>query len=259
MLDELPVDEQRFQVLSTCLVTPVIRELRLAPCEAALHCRPGQYVLLSDTDYQVPPRSYSVANAPRADGQVSLLVTRVPGGPNSSWVHDQLHPGDEVTLAGPYGTFVIDPDHHGPVLLLVAGSGLAPARALAEAIVPHRPERPVTLFFSARTPADTIDRERFEGWARTCRSFHYVLTLTRDAGAPLHQRIPALLSRTVGDLHGWEVFAAGPPGFVTDCAAAARVLGADAAMVHTEAFFADPQPWAGRPPASAGAETARPR
>lgn len=256
MLDEPPWHEHPYHLLATRLVTPVISELRLAPCEAVLHHRPGQYVLLSDTDYRVPQRSYSIANAPRADGQISLLVTRVSGGPTSSWVHDQLRPGDEVVLVGPYGTFVADPDHRGPVLLLAAGSGLAPARALAEAIVP---DRPVTLFFSARTPTDAIDRDRFDGWARVRPGFRYLLTLTRDAGAPLHERIPALLPRTVDDLHGWEVFTAGPPGFVTDCAAAARALGANAAMVHTEAFFTDPQPWVGRPPAPAAAEAARPR
>ncbi len=69
-----------------------------------------------------PPRSYSIANAPRPDGQVSLLVTRMSGGA-STWVHEGLRVGEQVTLTGPHGTFVSDPRQAGPVLLLAADPG----------------------------------------------------------------------------------------------------------------------------------------
>ena len=39
-------------------------------------------------------------------------------------------------------------------------------------------------------------------------------------------------------------------GFVTDCAVVARALGASATAVHTEEFFADPEPWTEAPPAA---------
>lgn len=232
-------------------MTPVIREVQLMPDEAALSYRPGQYVQLSDRSYQIPPRSYSVANAPRPNGGISLLVTRVPGGPTSSWVHEQLRAGSPVMLTGPYGTFTPDPDHVGPVLLLAAGSGLAPARALAEALLDAPHPRPVTLFFSARSNADTIDHARWLDWANTRPDFRYLLTLTRDPNAPEHPRIPALLPRMLGDLTGWEVFASGPSGFVVNCAAAAQTLGAERTAIHTEEFFTEPQPWTDHAPALA--------
>ncbi len=250
MSSDMSWDDYPHRVRASRLVTPVIRELWLAPEATVLPYRPGQYVLLSDLDHQVPPRSYSVANAPRVDGQVSLLVTHVPDGPTSRWVHEQVRPGERVMLAGPYGTFVPDPDLSGPVLLLAAGSGLAPARALAEALLGGRPPRPVTLFFSARTIADAIDHSRFLDWANACSGFRYLLTLTRSPHAPDRPRIPDLLPATLGDLTGWEVFASGPPGFVTGCAAAVHALGTDPGAVHTEEFFTEPQPWTGQPPAS---------
>jgi CDP-4-dehydro-6-deoxyglucose reductase len=241
-------DEYAYRVVSNRPITPVIRELCMVSESAPLSYRPGEYVLLNDRDYDLPPRSYSIANAPRPDGRVSLLVTRVPGGATSNWVHDRLGVGETVTLTGPFGTFVPDPERCGPVLLLAAGSGLAPARALVEAFFEDQPARPVTLFFSARTAADTIDHARFLKWADTRPSFRYVLTLTRVQGTPKHPHVPDLLADAVGTLTGWEVFASGPPGFVAGCAAAARRLGAEPAAVHTEEFFADPQPWAGQPP-----------
>lgn len=250
-------DRYPYRVHSSRLVTPVIRELHLTPDTAALSYRPGQYVLLSDHDDTVPQRSYSVANAPHPDGRITLLVTRVPHGPTSSWVHDRLRPGDTVTLTGPYGTFMPGPGQRGPVLLLAAGSGLAPARALAEALLAGEHPRPVTLFFSARTAADTIDHARWLDWADTRHGFRYLHTLTREPRIATHPRIPELLPTAVGDLTGWEVFASGPPGFVTGCAAVAGRLGADPTAVHTEEFFTDPQPWTGQPPRAVEPSTRR--
>ncbi|MEO8602189.1 MAG: FAD-binding oxidoreductase [bacterium] len=257
MVADMSWADYLYRVHSSGLVTPVIRELSLSPDTTALPYRPGQYVLLRDRDFHVPQRSYSVANAPRPDGRITLLVTRVASGRTSSWVHGQLRPDEQVTLTGPYGTFMPGPHRTGPVLLLAAGSGLAPVRALAEALLDGQPPRPVTLFFSARTTADSIDHARWLDWANTRPGFRYLRTLTRDPHAPARPRIPDILPTAVGDLTGWEVFASGPPGFVTGCAAAACALGAEPAAVHTEEFFTEPQPWSGPAPTPAEPSTRR--
>lgn len=233
----------RYLVLSSDQVTPVIRELWLQPLEHALDFVAGQYMLLCDRDERVPQRSYSVANAPRADGRVSMLVTLVQGGPTSSWAQ-RLDKGDEVLLEGPYGTFISGAADRSPLLLLGAGSGLAPVRALAEAeLADDAPERVMTLFFSCRTRDDLIDVERMRQWQRDHAGFRYLHTLTREPGAECHERIPCLMHRVAQDLRGWQVFVAGPSGFVVDCARAARALGAAPTDIHTEEFFSDPQPW----------------
>lgn len=81
--------------------TPTIVEAWLSPLEEPIAFFPGQYVLLEDAEHRLAPRSYSIANAPRSDGVVSLLVTRVAGGQTSVWVHDRLAVGDQVSLSGP--------------------------------------------------------------------------------------------------------------------------------------------------------------
>ena len=55
-------------------------------------------MLLEDRERRVPPRSFSIANAPRPDGLISLLVTRVPDGETSTWVHERLRVGEEVSV-----------------------------------------------------------------------------------------------------------------------------------------------------------------
>lgn len=177
---------------------PVIAEQPLCPAGLPLRYRPGQYVLLGDPDAELVVRSSSVANAPRRDGLISLLVTRVPGGQLSGWVHDVLRPGDRVLLSGPYGSFTAAPGEPGLVLLLAGGSGLARVRALAEAALLHRAHARVVLFFSARTQRDLIDDQRFRSWQRRHPGrFRYLRTLTRADGPPPAGRIPAISQRLV--------------------------------------------------------------
>jgi ferredoxin-NADP reductase len=92
-------DELRYVVVSTQLITPVITELRLRPRAAAMSYLPGQYVPLRDGNSATPQRSYSIANEPRSDGLLHLLVTYVLDGATSNWVHDRLDTSDAVPTA----------------------------------------------------------------------------------------------------------------------------------------------------------------
>jgi CDP-4-dehydro-6-deoxyglucose reductase, E3 len=219
--------------------TPTIVELALQPLAEAMQYLPGEYRLLEDDRQRVPQRSYSIANAPRADGSISLLVTRVPGGQASHWIHERLRPGDEVIATGPYGTFVADPASCAPCLYLAGGSGLAPMRALLQASLASGSARSLTLIFSARTEADVLDGDVFARWQAEHAGFRFIRTLTRGVGAEPHGHIPDVLAKFCPDLSGHEVFIAGAPGLVRSSAIAADVLGAPRAHVHTEPFFTE--------------------
>jgi CDP-4-dehydro-6-deoxyglucose reductase len=233
-------DEAPYRVVASERRTATILELWLRPLAAPLWYRPGEYVLLEDSGHGIAPRSYSIANAPRSDGLISLLVTRVPDGLTSTWIHEHLRVGDAVSLSGPYGTFVDDTASDRPCLFVAAGSGLAPMRSLIEAALSTGARRSLTLVVSARTEADVIDRERFSGWQASHPHFRYLRTLTGAEGPGLHGRIPAVLPSVCGELIHHDAFIAGAPGFVIACAAAVEAAGIDLAHVHTEPFFADP-------------------
>jgi CDP-4-dehydro-6-deoxyglucose reductase, E3 len=233
-------DEAPYRVIAIEHRTRAIVEVWLQPMDQPMDYRPGEYVLLEDSMRQIPPRSYSIANAPRPDGLVSLLITRVADGTTSVWVHDQLRRGDEVTVTGPYGTFVADPASTAPCLYLAAGSGLAPIRALIEAGLEAMPQRPLTLIFSARTEADVLDRERFSLWQTRYPHFRFIRTLTRGPGPAPRGRVPHVLGTLCSGVERCEVFVAGAPGFVGACALAAEAHGARREHVRTEQFFAGP-------------------
>jgi len=244
-LEQIP-----FAVTEKIPVTSTIVQLDLRPLERPLPYRPGQYVLLSDAEATVPERSFSIANAPRQDGRIRLLVTRVDGGRTSSWVHDRLASGTAVSVSGPYGTFTQELPLDRPVLHLAAGSGLAPILALTEAALAQGSDQPITVCFSARTSADVYYRDLFADWEARHPNFAFVRTLTRERGSPPLGRIPSVLPHLVGDLSGFDVFIAGGEGFVEACERAVIELGARRDRVRTEPFFSEPRPWTSSPPLS---------
>lgn len=235
-----PREQQYYVVTDRVPRTPRIVELRLRPLGEPMRYWPGQYVQLGDAAAGAPVRSYSLASAPRDDGEITLQVTRQDPGTTSRWVHEQLLPGAQVKVSGPYGTFIGDPAVDTPVLCLAAGSGLAPILALTEAALRRGFKQPVTLVYSGRTPDDVYDTGLMAWWKARHRGFSYRPTLTSPAPMGwqgLTGRIPALLPSLFPDLSGHSVFVAGATTFVDDCVVAARALGARDELLHTEGYF----------------------
>jgi len=226
-----------FIVCDLIMRTPRIVEVRLRPLGEPLRYWPGQYVLLGEAAAGAAPRCYSIANAPRPDGELTFLISRMPSGTTSQWIHDQLELGQRVTVDGPYGTFVGDPATQTPVVCLAAGSGLAPILALTDAALRRGFPHQVTLLFSAATEADELDIGLLRWWEQRYRNFRFVITHTRGPadGRP-DKRIPQLLPGLFASLSGTSVFIAGSPHFVADCAVAARALGAEDRLLHTESY-----------------------
>lgn len=224
--------------------TPAIVEVRIRPVGDPVRYWPGQYLMLGDERVGAPPRPYSIACAPRADGELVLLVSRVAGGRTSGWVHDTLSVGDRVTVAGPYGTFIGDPGTDTPVLCLASGSGLAPILALTDAALRRGFRHAVTLLYSARTADDVFDEGLMAWWTAKHRRFDFRVTYTGDApeGAKLRGRIPMVLDHVVRDLAGHAVYIAGNPDFVDACVEAARALGAADERIFVERYHLQAPP-----------------
>ena len=229
--------------------TPKIVELRIRPVGEPVRYWPGQYLMIGDERAGAPPRPYSIACAPRADGELVLLVARVVDGTTSNWIHDRLAVGDRVTVAGPYGTFIGDPGTDTPVLCLAAGSGLAPVLALTDAALRRGFQHPVTLLYSARSAADVFDEGLMAWWTAKHRRFDFRVTFT-GADPPEHARftgrIPDMLRELRSDLSGHAVYIAGSPEFVDGCIVAAAELGARAERIFVERYH--PQAPAETPP-----------
>ncbi|MGV9670055.1 1,2-phenylacetyl-CoA epoxidase subunit PaaE [Gordonia sp. NPDC003504] len=110
--------------------------------------RPGQSLTLRRTvDGVEHRRSYSICapagTAPRVG------VREVNGGLFSSWLVNDVRPGDRIEVSPPTGSFHADPDSGGRHLLIAAGSGITPMLSIAASMLAN-PDTEVTLIYANR-------------------------------------------------------------------------------------------------------------
>jgi NAD(P)H-flavin reductase/hemoglobin-like flavoprotein len=146
-------------VTATELRGPDIAVLTVAP-EQPLSYRPGQYLSVQTPHWPRLWRRYSIANAPRPDGTLHLHVRAIAGGLVSPALVHHVRAGDPLVLGAADGTMTANTDSPRDVLCLAGGTGLAPIKAVVEAVI-HAPapgrRREVVLYFGARRHQDLYD------------------------------------------------------------------------------------------------------
>lgn len=135
---------------------PHVKTIRLALEQWAPHL-PGQHyvVRLTADDGYTASRSYSVGSPPEDAGAVELTVDRLPDGEVSPYLHDEVQVGDEVEVRGPVGGYFVWRGE-APLLLVAGGSGVVPVMAMLRHRRRARPDVPVRLLFSVRSPEELI-------------------------------------------------------------------------------------------------------
>jgi CDP-4-dehydro-6-deoxyglucose reductase len=232
------------QVIAAEPVTPSIRRLVIAlPPDLRFRFRAGMHVELR-TPGVMKPRTYSIACAPNdqglaPDGLLEFFITRHERGQASGWLHGVERLGGPIDLHGPYGNFHLPKDVQRPVLCLAGGSGLSPILSIARHALKTGFTQPMMLILSVRDRSEAFALDALHALARRHPNFTYSATLTRaPEGTPGWRlgRIPDWLGNELPDLSSWHVLAAGSPGFVEACVAAARRLGAAPERILTDSF-----------------------
>jgi CDP-4-dehydro-6-deoxyglucose reductase len=111
------------------LAPDIIGVVLKTPPASPLRFLPGQYV---DVIVEGMRRSYSLANAPRADGLLELIVKRYPGGKLSNYWFERAKANDLLRIEGPFGTFFLREEGPKDIVFLATGTGIAPVKALLE-------------------------------------------------------------------------------------------------------------------------------
>ncbi|MCG6118767.1 MAG: iron-sulfur cluster-binding domain-containing protein [Aquimonas sp.] len=119
-----------------------------------------------------------------------------------------------------------------PVLLLAAGSGITPLRALLLEALARGDTRPITLAYWAQTAAEHCFREELHELAAQHPNLHVELLATRDPLNPVGRIDADRLRSLAPDLAAHAVLACGPEGFIE----LARALCAQACSFQAEGF-----------------------
>jgi CDP-4-dehydro-6-deoxyglucose reductase, E3 len=150
------IDSLRF--LSDDVVGIVLR----TPPANRLEYLPGQYVNIIGKDGL--RRSYSIANAPREDGKITLQIRKVGQGKMSKYWFEEAIANDLLRLEGPLGTFCLRKNNASQLILLATGTGIAPVKAMLEQLE-TKPEANayshIHLYWGGRTEKDIYWRPCF--------------------------------------------------------------------------------------------------
>ena len=226
----------------------------------------GQYVPVQVPRWPRLWRPYSIANAPRADGLISLHVRAVPGGLVSADLVRHATAGDTVLLGPASGEMTAPPPgSDGDLRCIAGGTGLAPIKAIVEtAVGSRRGDRPrrITLFVGARRMDDLYDLADLQAMQSAYPGLRVILVLSDESvltGRPLlsPQQAAAGLTAVGGLLpgavlgHGGRLdpahtYICGPPAMVTQTA---RALASQvpAGLLHHDPVPAGPA-FAAQPP-----------
>lgn len=111
------------------LAPEIVQVVLKTPPASPLRFLPGQYV---DVIADGVRRSYSLANAPRTDNLLELVIKRYPGGHLSDYWFERARPNDLIRIEGPLGTFFLRDAAPTNIVFLATGTGIAPVKALLE-------------------------------------------------------------------------------------------------------------------------------
>jgi ferredoxin-NADP reductase len=206
----------------------------------------GQWVQLilplTDEKGRSLRRSYSIASAPMGGPRFELAVTKVDGGPGSTWLH-ALDVGAAVDVKGPAGTFTRPLDPAAPSLFIATGTGVAPFRGMIHDALAKGHTEPLWLLFGVRTPEEYLFRDELEALAAK----HPCLRLEPSLSRPppswsgrtgyVQTHVKALWSELAERHPGARAYICGVKKMLTAAREVLRVeLGVDRKQVHLEAY-----------------------
>ena len=205
--------------------------LELAPNRHFSGLQAGQHISIGvEIDGRMTRRSYSPTVL--ANGHLSITFKVIPGGLLTEHLAQHVTIGDVLDIGQAFGQMTVATDATQPLLLLAAGSGITPMRALVAQLDRAGMPVPVTLLYWARTREELCFAQELTAVAQRHAQFRVEFALTRQGDMPAARIDDADLSM-LDELGAYRALACGPGGFVE--AARAR-LGHHVAAFESEAF-----------------------
>lgn len=216
----------------------IVLKLQL-PASDTFQYRAGQYVefILRDGDR----RSYSMANAPHTQAEAPMLelhLRHMPGGKFTDHVFSNMKEKEILRIEGPFGSFFLREESDRPMVLLASGTGFAPIKAIIEHMRFKGIQRPATLYWGGRRPADLYQQGWIEAQLAAMPNLRYVPVvsdaLPEDGWIGRTGFVHRAVLEDQPNLAGFEVYACGAP-IVVESARRDYV----AAGLAEELFYAD--------------------
>ena len=186
--------------------------------------------------------AYSIASAPTARDHVEVVIKETPNGFFSKYMVRDCKAGEKVKFTGPWGHFIYNESLPGHLVLIGAGSGIAPLLSMMRYLTDKKAPNKATLFFSNKTKEDIIYEKELAALPRANPNLRVINTLTReeegDGWTGERGRVSAeMIKKHIPDVHGALYYLCGPPLMVDGVVKMLKEeLGVDPAKIKTEKY-----------------------
>jgi predicted ferric reductase len=170
---------------------------------------------------------FSLSAAPH-EHWLRLTVKSV--GDHTSSLAD-LRVGARVLIDTPSGNFTAERRRRGGTLLIAAGSGIAPVRAVLEELPPG-----AVVIYRARDEVDVAFGQELDWLAQTRHATIWYVIGRRDEPEVRWTMSPDGLRKLVPDISHRDVYLCGPVAFVSETARILRRVRVRRRQIHTDPF-----------------------
>ncbi|CAN5568923.1 CDP-6-deoxy-delta-3,4-glucoseen reductase [soil metagenome] len=212
----------------------VVKVMLRMPPNNGFACLPGQYIdVIGKAGVR---RSYSIANAVEAGGQIELHVREVEGGVLSQYWFGEAKANDLLRFEGPRGTFFMRDVTGKDVVFLATGTGIAPVKAMLEGMAASgeaAKAKSISVYWGGRVAADMYWKPEVAG---VNLSFHAVLSRAGDDWGGLRGHVQDNLLHAKPDLANAVVYACGSMAMIESAKTALTAAGLPPKKFYSDAF-----------------------
>jgi NAD(P)H-flavin reductase len=223
------------ELVARAALSPRVNLLRFRVRDhAPFNWAAGQYLELIGTDPRRTRLPYSIASA--RDGAHPDEFEVAPARDSSAVELEHLALGATLHAEGPSGHFVWQPSPSPVALLVGAGTGVAPLRALIQAELARPSSTELVLLAGHRGESEVLWKDEFEALARRIERFRFEPTLSAPAPSwpGRSGRVQEHLPELVHELGVLDLYVCGRIEMVDDVRRVLAELGVDVARVRYE-------------------------
>ncbi|MCP3382273.1 MOSC and FAD-binding oxidoreductase domain-containing protein [Bradyrhizobium sp. CCGUVB4N] len=238
-----------YRVARKIAETDNVTSLILEPADGhpGVAALPGQFVIMRLGPSATPAMTRSYSLSRHADAaSYRLSIKREAHGIASTYVADELEPGDIVQLGAPRGSFTLQQGTR-PIVLLSAGIGVTPVLAMLHALAAEGTTREVWWLHGNRNGREHAFGAEVRELLGRLPHHHSHVCYSRpdpndrpevDFDSTGH--LDRQLLQTINVPQDGDFYLCGPAAFISDLTTALHAWGVAPDRIHTELFGARP-------------------
>jgi NAD(P)H-flavin reductase len=178
----IPPKEFKAKLIKKEFLNEEVVSLWFKPVDAEFKYLAGQFAMVKFEDKDEPEkfitRAYSIASAPKENGEFELCLGIIPNGKGSTYLNS-LTENDLAVFKAPFGMCNIKPENKNNLIMVATGTGIAPIKAILEDLANNNDTRTIDVLFGVRKAENLFYLKELKDLAEKLENSSIILTLSQ--------------------------------------------------------------------------------